>query len=91
MNEEAQKIYKSIAINYVPITTEEHTAKVLQSQGAEYIRQYVQSIWLRTGFDQWYDHINSFLQKIEGREVKIQTSKAYRNSAEYDLVKPTEN
>jgi len=91
MNEEAQKVYKSIAIKYVPITTEAHTAKVLQSQGAEYIRQYVQSIWLRTGFDQWYDHINSFLQKIEGREVKIQTSKTYKNSAEYDLVEPTEN
>ena len=91
MNEEAQKIYKGIEIKYIPIVTEEHTAKVLQTQGAEYIRQYLQSIWLRTGFDQWYDHINSFLQKIEGREVKVQTSKIYRNSAEYDLVEPTEN
>lgn len=91
MNEEAQKFYKSIEIKYIPIMTEEHTAKVLQSQGAEYIRQYLQSIWLRTGFDQWYDHINSFLQKIEGREVKVKTSKIYKSSAEYDLAEPTEN
>jgi len=39
---------------------------------ANYIRVYVQSIWLREGFSAWYDHIASFLEKIEAREKRTE-------------------
>ena len=29
----------------------------------------MQSIWLRTGFLQWYDHIYTFLKRLEAREM----------------------
>ncbi|PHN01561.1 hypothetical protein [Flavilitoribacter nigricans] len=60
--------YRDIRIGVVPIVTDCRTAEVLTTQGAVKIREYVQSIWLREGFRQWYDHINSFLQRIERRD-----------------------
>ena len=35
--------------------------------GASWLREYMQSIWLREGFTQYYEHLQSFLQRIEMR------------------------
>jgi hypothetical protein len=67
MNYTAYAAYYHIALGKVPIVTDQRTAEVLFRQKAVKVREYVQSIWLREGFRQWYDHIYSFLQRIEGR------------------------
>ena len=59
--------YADLVIQQIPILTDSKTAKVLTRQGAKHIRAYMQSIWLKDGFRQWYDHIEAFLQKIEAR------------------------
>lgn len=66
-NEIAKPHYSDFELQAIPIVTDKHTAKVLLSQGASFKREYMQSIWLRSGFKQWYEHIESFLKKIESR------------------------
>lgn len=67
MNNYAAQIYEDFALGSVPIVTDAATSSSLQKLGANFIRIYVQSIWLREGFSQWYEHIESFLAKIESR------------------------
>ena len=54
----------------IPIVTDLVTAESVQKLGAVYIREYIQSIWMREGFRGWFEHINSFLDKIEIRKMK---------------------
>lgn len=65
MNNYAAQVYDDIALGSIPIVTDASTSSSLQKLGANFIRVYVQSIWLREGFSEWYNHINSFLSKIE--------------------------
>lgn len=67
MHYAAYGTYYNIALGVVPIVTDPATAEVLFHQGAIKVRQYVQSIWMREGFRDWYDHIDSFLKRIERR------------------------
>ncbi len=67
MNNYAAKVYDDFELGKVPIVTDESTSESLQTLGAELIRVYVQSIWLREGFAQWYEHIRSFLSRIESK------------------------
>lgn len=67
MNSYSAKVYDDFAFGSVPIVTDEPTSVSLQKLGAKFIRSYVQSIWLREGFSQWYNHIYSFLEKIQSR------------------------
>lgn len=57
--------YKDFPLQIIPIVTNERTAEQLIALGARHVREYMQSIWLRSGFDQWYEHIESFLKRIE--------------------------
>lgn len=66
-----REFYEDFPLQSIPITTDARTSTALQKQGARYQRTYMQSIWLRTGFSQWFDHIHSFLQKIEQRRQRI--------------------
>lgn len=67
MNAAIKPFYQDLALQAIPIVTDTLSSSSLQSQGAVWLREYMQSIWMREGFSQWYAHINSFLQKIESR------------------------
>ncbi len=67
MNQQIKTYYADFEFQKIPIATDGQTAEVLQEQGAHFFKTYMQSIWMREGFAQWYEHIESFLQRIERR------------------------
>ena len=67
MNTLAKIIYGEFDLQCVPIVTDKESSAVLQNQQASLQREYMQSIWLRAGFKEWYAHIESFLKRIERR------------------------
>lgn len=69
MNRVAKSYYADFELQAIPIVTNQVSSELLQSQGAIFQRAYMQSIWLRSGFLQWYDHIYCFLQRLETREL----------------------
>jgi hypothetical protein len=69
INQIAKTCYTNFELQAIPIVTDKLSSELLQSQGAIFQRTYIQSIWLRAGFLQWYDHIYSFLRKLETREL----------------------
>lgn len=77
MNFHAKAHYEDISIGAIPIVTDPENAEAIQKQDAVLIREYMQSIWLREGFSQWFEHIDSFLRKIESRlKREMQPEKA---------------
>lgn len=56
--------YADLALQAIPIVTDERTADELQQRGAQHIQTYMQSIWVQAGFAQWREHIESFLLRI---------------------------
>lgn len=70
MNILAADSYSNFQLQKIPIVTDAHSSILLQQQGADFLRIYIQSIWLREGFSLWYEHIESFLSKIEARNKK---------------------
>jgi len=67
MNIQAKSFYKDLSLGAIPIVTDKKSSEALQKLDARWLREYLQSIWLREGFSQWYEHIASFLEKIERR------------------------
>lgn len=67
MNQSIKHFYKDFELKAIPIVTDETSSAILQQQGAEFFRVYMQSIWGEEGFSLWYDHIESFLKRIEKR------------------------
>lgn len=67
MNAVVKPYFQDFALQFIPIVTDEVTSASLQTLNANFSRAYMQSIWMRSGFAMWFDHIHSFLQKIEGR------------------------
>ncbi len=67
MNTAIQPYYSDIELQALPIVTDEATSIELQHQKATFFKEYMQSIWLREGFAMWYEHIYSFLAKVEAR------------------------
>ena len=74
INNSIAQYYDDIEIHNIPIVTDEVCSKCLQEIGAEYLRTYMQSIWLREGFLEWFDHINSFLKRIEKRSKNMKAA-----------------
>ena len=66
--------YTDFPLKAIPIVTDKGTSEALQSIGANYLRAYMQSIWMRSGFALWFNHIYSFLQKIESRQLRRKVS-----------------
>lgn len=60
---------ETLPLRYLPITTDDHTAKVLISAGANLIRLYNQSIWCRKAFSSWLQHVERIFRRIEKRYV----------------------
>ena len=67
LNHEMSHSYQSFPLGVLPIVTDEITGDILINQGAAHFKDYMQSIWLREGFSQWFDHIKSFYDRIKGR------------------------
>lgn len=67
MNHTVKAYYEDFEQQAIPIVTDEKSAEALESLGADFLRKYMQSIWMRAGFPLWYEHIFSFLQRIEKR------------------------
>jgi len=67
MNFATKSFYVNFELQTIPIVTDDLTSKTLQTQSAILQRKYMQSIWLREGFADWYAHIYSFLKRIEER------------------------
>lgn len=74
MNAVVKPYFQDFALEFIPIVTDEVTSAALQTLNANFSRAYMQSIWMRSGFAMWFDHIHSFLQKIEGRRRVKQAS-----------------
>lgn len=70
INSKVKGYYQDFALQAIPIVTDGKTATSLEQLNAKLLRTYMQSIWMRSGFSLWYDHIHSFLQRIEGRQRK---------------------
>ncbi|MEL6251480.1 MAG: hypothetical protein AAFR87_05650 [Bacteroidota bacterium] len=67
MNIQAKSYYRDLRLGAIPIVTGKKSSEALQKLDARWLREYLQSIWLREGFSQWYEHIATFLQRIERR------------------------
>ena len=67
MHQSIQSFYHDFELQVIPIVTDEVNSKALIQQKAVFQRKYMQSIWMREGFSEWYDHIYSFLRRIESR------------------------
>ena len=70
MNTAIQPFYQDFPLGAIPIVTDESSSEILQLQQAKFLREYMQSIWMREGFAEWYQHILSFLKKIERRTLE---------------------
>ena len=69
MNDAVKAFYQDFALQVIPIVTDGTSSKILQQLSAKFLRVYMQSIWMRSGFALWFDHIYSFLKRIEGRQL----------------------
>ena len=75
MNSQIKSFYRDLALGAIPIVTDLPEKEAFEKiKGAQFIRSYMQSIWLREGFSEWYAHIQAFLQRIEGRMRKDQAA-----------------
>lgn len=56
--------YEDFELGAMPIVIDTAYAGVLRALGAEYIRDYAQSIWLSAGFEAWYHHTERFYERL---------------------------
>ncbi len=56
--------YEDFEPGVVPIVIDICYAEALRALGAEYIRDYAQSIWLSAGFEAWYRHTERFYERL---------------------------
>ena len=53
LGEAVRGFYADFALEAIPIVTDRLTADTLEQAGARHLRTYMQSIWLRAGFEEW--------------------------------------
>jgi hypothetical protein len=56
--------YEHFEPGAVPIVIDTGYAEALRALGAEYLRDYAQSIWLSAGFEAWYRHTERFYERL---------------------------
>jgi hypothetical protein len=66
-----QPIYADISTHYIPLVTDSYTASTVVAMGAEAVRSYSQSIWLRAAFSAWYDHIDEIYARRLSRHPGV--------------------
>ncbi|MEM7457292.1 MAG: hypothetical protein AAF456_23320 [Planctomycetota bacterium] len=67
MSQAIKSYYEDFELQAIPIVTDAKSSDALEKQKATFLRDYMQSIWLRAGFPMWFQHIHTFLEKIEKR------------------------
>jgi hypothetical protein len=67
----AQPIYGDISTHHIPLVTDSYTASTVVAMGAEAVRSYSQSIWLRAAFSAWYDHIDEIYARRLSRHPGV--------------------
>jgi len=60
----AAAVYEDFPLRWIPVVTDQRTGVFLIQSGAEFIRQYAQSIWLSDGFVRWYRHVERFYDPL---------------------------
>lgn len=60
----ASSVYDDFQPGYIPVVVDDARASSLMEHGARQIRTYAQSIWLRSGFRAWYDHVESLYARV---------------------------
>jgi hypothetical protein len=57
-------VYEDFALGVIPVVTEDDTASRLVEMGGEWIRRYAQAVFLSSGYDGWYRHVERFHERI---------------------------
>lgn len=71
INNAISEFYQDFSLRSIPIVTDTNVSRAIQFMGAKWMRTYLQSIWLKEGFQDWYDHIHAFHARIASRKKKI--------------------
>lgn len=71
---QAARFQKTHSLGYLPVTTDDRTAKCLIATGSSLIRQYNQSIWLKKAFPIWYQHVEGIFHRVERRYLMSNTT-----------------
>lgn len=65
--------YQDFELDEIPVITDETAAYALMKVGAEFLRYYCQGMWLRSGYPQFYRHIDAFYSRLLARTEKYTT------------------
>jgi hypothetical protein len=68
--------YQDFELNEIPLIADEMATESLTKFGAEFLRHYCQGIWLKTGHQGFYEHVDSFYTKILARVGKQDTKQS---------------
>lgn len=55
----AEATYQDFELQHLLVTTDERTATILRSAGADTLVDYNRSTWLAAGFESWFRHVES--------------------------------
>ena len=72
----ASEEYADFEPGFIPVIADDRTARVLELRGDKIVRQYCQSIWLKDGYQDWYDHTDRFYSRIMKRLARRQEATA---------------
>lgn len=63
--------YADFPARMIPITINCHHADHLTAMGAEHVRDYAQSVWIRNGFEPWYRHVEQIYNRVVRAERRV--------------------
>lgn len=61
----AAPVYQDFSPGFIPVVVDQARAPFLIDGGGTLIRNYAQSIWLRPGFQKWYDHVEALYRRVK--------------------------
>jgi len=59
--------YQDFELDEIPVIADDVAASALVRVGAEFVRHYCQGVWLRSGYRQFYRHVDAFYSRIVAR------------------------
>lgn len=65
--------YQDFELDDIPVVADETAAYAVLKLGAEFLRHYCQGVWLRSGYRQFYRHIDGFYSRLLARSEKHST------------------
>ena len=67
----AAGVYHDFELPDLLVTASLRDEQVLIAHGARLIQHYNRSIWLRDGYEAWYNHVDGFYDRIRAREDRV--------------------